>query len=101
LKLEKPVEAHRALTQALNTLDATTNRRKPWLLVDLARAYVQQGEIEEACTPLLQAANLLYAIKSPITQKRLLSLRQELHPWQETAPVQQLDEALCQLTEMR
>ncbi len=101
LRLAKPIEAHRALTQALTMLDATTNRRKPRLLVDLARAYVQQGEIEAACASLLQATDLLHSIKSPLTHKRLLALRQELHPWQETAPVQKLDEALYQFTEMR
>ncbi|HEU5383357.1 MAG TPA: BTAD domain-containing putative transcriptional regulator [Ktedonobacteraceae bacterium] len=101
LKLSKPVEAHQALTEALMTLDVTTNRRKPRLLVDLAQAYVQQGEIEAACASLLQAIGLLHSIKSPLTHKRLVSLRQELHPWQETASVQRLDAALYQLAEMR
>lgn len=101
LELAKPIEAHRALTLALESLDTSTNRRRPRLLVDLARSYVQQEEIEEACTVSLQAINLLYSIKSPFTHKRLLALRQELQPWQEMAPVQQLDEALYQLTEKR
>ena len=101
LALAKPIEAHRALTQALMTLDVTTNRRRPRLLVDLAWAYVQQGEIETACTSLWQAIDLLHSIKSPLTHKRLLSLRQELHRWQETPSVQQLDEALYQFTETR
>ncbi len=101
LKLAKPIEAHQALTQALIMLDVTTNRRKPRLLVDLARAYVQQREIEAACASLLEAIDLLHSIKSPLTHKRLLSLRQDLQPWQETTSIQRLDEALYQLTEMR
>ncbi len=101
LKLGKPEDARKALITAISTLDATTNRRKPRLLVDLADSYTQQTEIEEACTVLHQAVNLLSEIHSPVTLKRLCSLRQKLHPWEQTASVQMLDVSLNQLLESK
>jgi DNA-binding SARP family transcriptional activator len=101
LRLKKPLKARQALVQAIEMLDTITARRKPRLLIDLAQTYVQQGDIEAACTTSLQATDLLRSIKSPVTQGRLLSLRNELAPWQQNVAVHRLDEAIYQLTEMR
>jgi DNA-binding SARP family transcriptional activator len=101
LKLSKPAEAYQALAKAIATLDATTNRRKPRLLIDLADSYIQQRDIEAACDSLLQATVLLHSIHSPVTLKRLLALRKQLNPWQEMASIQTLDESLSQLVESR
>lgn len=92
LRLYHPVEAQKALKEALELLDPNLMRRQPNLLTDLAGTYIQQNEIEQACEIAVQAATITAQIKSPTVLQRLISFRHELEPWKDTSYVKVLDQ---------
>ncbi len=69
-------------------------RRQPTLLADLAGVYVQQKNIEQACEYAMRAIDIAAQIGSKVLLQRLLLLRNDLEPWEETCSVQDLDRAI-------
>ncbi len=90
-------KAQHVLKEALASLDPTLIQRQPTFLTDLADTYIQQGEIEEACKRVTQAASMATQIKLQKVIVRLLKLRQELEPWKDTQHVKTLDNYLVPL----
>src|SRR6266536_2060977 len=87
-------QAQKTLKEALALLSPSMMQRRPALLIDLARTFTQQGEIEEACAYAIQAIILLAQLQSRTGMQRLLTLRQDLEPWIETSSVKKVDEHL-------
>ncbi len=94
-------EAQRVLTDALTLLDPARIQRRPALLIDIASTYAQQGNVEGACEQATQALSILAQTKSQAVAKRLLTLRHELEPWNETHSVHNLDQQMISLTILR
>jgi tetratricopeptide (TPR) repeat protein len=88
--LRQPREAARALFEALDTLPADFVRERSGTLIDLAFAYVQQHEIEEACRVAAEAEELARVTQSDRNLRRLRELIVELLPWTSQECVQDL-----------
>jgi transcriptional regulator with XRE-family HTH domain/tetratricopeptide (TPR) repeat protein len=95
------MEGQNALKDALTQLAPTRLQRQPVLLIDLADTYALQGDVEAACEYATKAIPLIDQIKSRAASRRLLQLRQALKPWQETQPVQGLDNQMEQYSFLR
>src|SRR5260370_3574363 len=91
-------EAQRVLTDALTLLDPARIQRRPALLIDIASTYAQQGNVEGACEQATQALSILAHTKSQAVANRLLTLRHELEPCNETHSVHNLDPQMTPLT---
>jgi transcriptional regulator with XRE-family HTH domain/tetratricopeptide (TPR) repeat protein len=89
-------KAQQALTDALSLLEPTRIQRRPTLLIDLASTYAQQGDVDGASEHAMQSLSILAQTKSQTTVKRLLTLRQELEPWQDTQSIKNLDHQIAQ-----
>jgi DNA-binding SARP family transcriptional activator len=63
-------------------------------LIDLASSFVQQTAIRQACEYAKQSLGYLEQTQSLRVFQRLLQLRQSLDPWENTAPVRDLDEKI-------
>ncbi len=96
-RLKKPSQAQAALKEDLTSMDPARAIHNGIVLVDLARAYVQQGEIEEAHRYANDALSVMVQLRSGRVFQRILNLRQELEPWKDTAYVQNLDEQISPL----
>ena len=94
-------EAQRVLTDALTLLDPARIQRRPALLIDIASTYAQQEDVEGACEQATQALSILAQTKSQAVAKRLLTLRHELEPWNETHSVHNLDQQMIALSILR
>ena len=94
-------EAQRILTDALTLLDPARIQRRPALLIDIASTYAQQGNVEGACEQATQALSIMAQTKSQAVAKRLLTLRHELEPWNDTHYVNNLDQQMIALTILR
>jgi tetratricopeptide (TPR) repeat protein len=90
VRLRRPREAVPALFEALNLLPLPFVRERSGTLIDLAFAYVQLKEIEEACTVARQATELARRTQSERNLKRLRELLLELMPWTDLGCVQDL-----------
>jgi hypothetical protein len=55
VRLGKSTEALKTLTEALNLFGDSSPRRRPRIMVDMAHAYVQDQETEQACKLATQA----------------------------------------------
>jgi transcriptional regulator with XRE-family HTH domain len=90
----EPRAAQAASKEALAALQPSMTKKRSIILADLAFAYVQQGEIEEACRLAGQALAIVGHTESAVGLQRVRELRQRLEPWKDTRPVRQLDELL-------
>ena len=89
-RLRRPRDATRALYEALTLLPASFVRERSGTLIDLAVAYVQMGQIEQACDVACQAEALARRTGSERNRKRLRELLVDLMPWTDLACVQDL-----------
>jgi hypothetical protein len=80
-RLHHPGEATRALYEALTLLPPTFVRERSGTLIDLAAAYVQMCQIEQACDAATQADILARRTGSERNRKRLRQLLVDLMPW--------------------
>ncbi|GHO79947.1 hypothetical protein KSD_77180 [Ktedonobacter sp. SOSP1-85] len=87
-------KAEPILQANLAATTASSLHRRSITFIDLAQAYVLQGEIETMHLYTTQAIQALEQTQSPRVVQRLYSLRQQLHPWQNTSYVKQLDQYL-------
>jgi len=98
LRLHQPENAQGALHVALK--ETSSFRRTAIILTELAEAYVQQGEIEEACKQARQALEITLQTKSLHSLQRVETLRPQLEGWASTPYVQDLDDWLL-MTRLR
>ncbi len=94
VRLGQPELAIAALEHALSSLNGSALRRRPRILVELAAARVQQGEIEEACRLAAEALTITEVTHNAMMLPRLERLQKSLAPWRSTAPVRELHEQL-------
>ncbi len=99
LRLRQPHKAQALLHPYLESSHAASQHRRSITLIDLAKTYALQGEMEEMYHYADQALCLLEQTRSPQVVQRMVGLRQELHQWQETACIKQLDEHLAAITQ--
>ncbi len=88
-------EARESLDHALSTLDLNMVKSRPRLLAALARTYVTDGDIDEACRIATEALVIVDHLQVEPNLGAVLELRQELEPWAASAPVHDLDERLA------
>ncbi len=98
LRLHQPENAQAVLHVALK--ETSSFRRAAIILTELAEAYVQQGEIEEACKQAGQALEITLQTKSLHCLRRIETLRPQLERWTSTSYVQSLDDVLL-MTRLR
>lgn len=98
LNLGRPAEALAILSPALNALDpAVSVRNVAMNTVDLAGAYIQQGEVDESTRLLGNAHELANRNRSVRLAIRLGEARQQLEPWKDDLTVRMLDEKVTAL----
>lgn len=89
-RLNRPREATRALYEALTLLPASFVRERSGTLIDLAVAYVQLRNVEQACEAAIQADILARQTGSVRNRERLRHLLVDLLPWTSLDCVQRL-----------
>jgi tetratricopeptide (TPR) repeat protein len=89
--LGKPESARSALNEALESLNPSAIRRQSTLFTDLAKTYIQQNEIEEACKLAAQALTLTTQTHSLSVLQRIRGICDELNQWKETRCVKELN----------
>ena len=89
-RLRQPRDATRALYEALTLLPPSFVRERSGTLIDLAAAYVQMGQVEQACDVAGQADTLARRTGSARNRKRLRELLIDLMPWTNIDCVQNL-----------
>jgi tetratricopeptide (TPR) repeat protein len=98
LNLGQSQKAQSILHASMASAKHPSLHRQSITLIDLARAYAQQEELEEMYLYADQAIALLRQTKSPRVFQRVCSLRQELHSWQDTVSIKQLDQQLATIS---
>ena len=95
LKLGEAEPAVPYLQQSLKLLDRSRARSVALTIVDLAEAYVQCNEIDEAARLLGDAGDIAAGHSSVRLIGRLEQARAGMQPWQHTAAVRTLDDRLA------
>ena len=95
LKLGETDPAVSYAQQSLKLLDRSRARGLALTIIDLAEAYVQCTEIDEAAQLLGDAGNIAAGHSSCRLIERLEQARASMQPWQHTAAVRTLDERLA------
>jgi tetratricopeptide (TPR) repeat protein len=95
LKLGETDPAVSYAQQSLKLLDRSRARGLALTIIDLAEAYVQCTEIDEAAQLLGDAGNIAAGHSSCRLIGRLEQARASMQPWQHTAAVRTLDERLA------
>ena len=97
-RLGQPEAAQEALKEDLATMNPARTIHKTIVLVDLARTFIQQGEIEEACRYVHEALDIMIHLKSSRVFQRILDFRRELKGWKDTEHVKNLDQQITTLS---
>lgn len=96
-RLKNPVIAQAALQEDLASINPARRIHHAIVLADLARTYIQQGEIPEACRLAKEGLLIVIQLKSARVLQRILDLRRDLEPWKHTEDVKSLDGQLLTL----
>lgn len=94
LHLQKTNAALEVLNESIKLIDASSVRQRSIITVDTAAAYVQMGEIEAACSSVIQASQLNRSTKSSLVMQRLQQVRAAMQPWVMMGAVKDLDAQL-------
>ncbi|MGH3886620.1 MAG: hypothetical protein ACRDSZ_08620 [Pseudonocardiaceae bacterium] len=94
LKLRDAQQAADYAQRSLATLDPSFARLVAFTSVNLGRAYVQAGEVDEAARLLGNAGEIAARNSSTRLIKILRQSRAELAPWQDSSAVRTLDDRL-------
>ncbi|MHB8598867.1 MAG: helix-turn-helix domain-containing protein [Ktedonobacteraceae bacterium] len=95
--LKQPAAAQTALKEEIALLDPSRSIHNAIVLIDLAKTYIQQEEIEEACRHATEALQIMVQLQSTRVFQRLLDLRRELEGWNNTEHVKNLDQQMAML----
>jgi hypothetical protein len=91
----QPEAAQAALKEDLATMDPARSIHNAIVLIDLARTYIQQGEIGEACRRAHEALDIMMHLKSARVFQRMLDFPGKLEAWKDTEYVKNLDTRLA------
>jgi tetratricopeptide (TPR) repeat protein len=94
LQLGSPEAALEAVTTSLGMFDPANLHNFAFTLLFRGEAYIQQGEITEACKTIGDVASLTAVNTSKRIDQHISQLRGTLGPWAQTKPVQELDDRL-------
>jgi hypothetical protein len=94
LRLEHPAAARASVTERLSLLSSTLVRERAFATADLASAFLQEREVEQAAALAIQAMTLARRVSSSRAASRVLALRERLAPFAAAAAVRRLDEYL-------
>jgi tetratricopeptide (TPR) repeat protein len=94
LMLQQPARALEAATQALGLIDPANVHNYALTLTLQSDALTRQGQISDACRILGDAARLTAVNSSRRIDQRIMILRRTLASWEDSKPVQELDEKL-------
>jgi hypothetical protein len=86
-------EGRRSLDDALSSLDAGL-KIKSRLMTSLARAHLDRGDIEQACDIARDSLAVALATETDASLRDLLSLRDEMRPWDHTEAVRSFEAVL-------
>ncbi|MBO0793837.1 MAG: helix-turn-helix transcriptional regulator [Ktedonobacteraceae bacterium] len=93
-RLNLPSYAQAALEEDLAIMNPARTNHRAIVLVDLAKSFVQQGQIEEACKCAEEVLSLMVQLQSARVFQRLLGLRHQLEPFRDVECVKRLDRQL-------
>jgi tetratricopeptide (TPR) repeat protein len=99
-RLRQPEAAQEAMKEDLASINPARTIHNTIVLVDLARTYIQQEEIEEACRRAHEALNIMVHLKSARVFQRILDFRRELETWKDTEHVRDLDQQIATLSQI-
>jgi transcriptional regulator with XRE-family HTH domain len=91
LRLKQPELAITALTEGMNLTNSLSPRQLSIIIADVAEAYRQQGQIEEACKLAIQALKMTDQTKSCLVLQRLRKIRLNLEPCKTLQSVEEFD----------
>ncbi|MFE3105287.1 hypothetical protein [Nocardia tengchongensis] len=94
LNLGETAAAVNALTDGIDGISAGFTRNRAFNSVDLAAAHLRAGSIEAAADAAGTAAQLTATNRSPRLVAMLSTVRAGMQPWQDSAPVLELDARL-------
>jgi hypothetical protein len=94
LKLRQPIRAREALSGALAGAEESQVKYRSTYLADLATAYAQERDTEQACGHAELALALAAPMAYDVTLRRLHGLRIQLRSWSGDRYVDQLEEKL-------
>lgn len=94
IQLGQSRNAIQALTEGLAIATSHSMRPRAIMLTDLARAHVQNDEIEMGCQVATDALRLAYESKSPMVFGRIQEVRRHLQPWESAGVIKALDEQM-------
>jgi len=94
-RLGRPADAAMELRAALTTLPSDQEKSRSRLLAALATTHVQTGNVDEACRLGSEALGSAVGMAVQPNVHDVLTLRQLLQPWSDTAAVRDLDDRLA------
>ena len=97
MRLRQTADAQAVLQEEIVSMNPARSIHNAIVRFDLARTYIQQGEIEEACKHADEVLLIMVQLKSARVFQRMLDLRRELEPWKQTEYVQNLDKQIATL----
>jgi transcriptional regulator with XRE-family HTH domain len=93
MRLHQPESAIKALTQGLNSSESPEVFKR-LILADLAEASIQAGDIDRACSYLIQSLELIAHQNSIRSLGDIRKLRQRLERWSTAQAIKNLDDKL-------
>jgi transcriptional regulator with XRE-family HTH domain/tetratricopeptide (TPR) repeat protein len=97
VRLHQPDLALPALEKAFSLCDPTSLRRRSTLLADRGTVYAQLGDVQTACSLILQALDMTAQTKSLVVLQRIYKGREVLDPWKGHPEVKILDERIFEM----
>jgi DNA-binding SARP family transcriptional activator len=97
LLLRQPERALPALLQASTQCDPTWLHRRSQQLADRGTAYAQLGDVQTACSHMLEALEITERTKSLVAFQKVSQGKRELDPWKESSAVKSLDERMFEV----
>jgi len=97
LALRRYEEASKVLEAAVANVAPPTAPQRCAMLTDLAAAYAEQQEVEQACVLLGQSLRMSSESGLGMLVQRINGARRRLTPWQDAPAVRRLDEQLMLL----
>ncbi len=93
MRLKRPHLARPALLSGLNMFEPLAMFTRG-ILLDLATTSIQEQEIEQACSYMHQALDLILQAHDMRLLRRVRGLREQLEPWAGLQAVKEVDERL-------
>lgn len=98
VRLRQPEKAQPLLATYVASLKGNSLHKQAVTLVDLAKTYALQGELEAMSRYASQAVQCIAQSQSARAFQRLLQLRQDVDAWKDTQYIKQFDQQLMALS---